>query len=89
MNSKPQILVIKMSEFKITVAGGSLHAPIFNFNDDKLKFNFNWTDNANENYGSASGFLLGESLKIKKQLNTGCFFYLRDLIHPPNILPIS
>lgn len=33
------------------------NAPIFNFNDDKVKFNTNKVDNANENYGSASGFL--------------------------------
>ena len=33
------------------------NAPIFNFNDGKVKFNANWVDNANENYGSASGFV--------------------------------
>ena len=33
------------------------NAPIFNFNDDKLKFNFNDVDNPNENYGSSSGCL--------------------------------
>ena len=32
-------------------------SPIFNFNDDKLKFNTNDVSNANENYGSVSGFL--------------------------------
>ena len=37
------------------------HAPIFNFNDDKLKFDTNWSDNANDNYGSASGFLVPKS----------------------------
>ena len=31
------------------------HAPYFNFNDGKVKFDTNWFDNANENYGSASG----------------------------------
>ena len=31
-------------------------APIFNFND-LLKFNTNWFNNPNENYGSASAFL--------------------------------
>ncbi len=30
---------------------------IFNFNDDKLKFNTNDVSNANDNYGSVSGFL--------------------------------
>jgi hypothetical protein len=32
-------------------------SPIFNFNDDKLKFDTNDVDNANDNYGSASAFL--------------------------------
>ena len=31
-------------------------APIFNFNDDKLKFDTNDVSNANDNYGSASAF---------------------------------
>jgi len=33
------------------------NAPIFNFNDGKVKFDTNKVDNANDNYGSASGFL--------------------------------
>lgn len=33
------------------------HAPIFNFNDGKVKFDTNWYDNANENYGSVSAFV--------------------------------
>ena len=33
------------------------NAPYFNFNDGKVKFDTNWFDNANDNYGSASGFL--------------------------------
>ena len=44
------------------------NAPYFNFNDDKVNFDFNKVDNANENYGSASGFLLGEFLKVKSSL---------------------
>lgn len=32
-------------------------APIFNFNDDKLKFDTNDVSNANDNYGSVSGFV--------------------------------
>lgn len=32
-------------------------APYFNFDDDKVKFDTNWSDNANSNYGSASGFV--------------------------------
>jgi hypothetical protein len=37
--------------------GDFSHAPIFNFNDGKVKFDANRVDNANDNYGSASGFL--------------------------------
>lgn len=37
--------------------GDFSNAPYFNFNDGKLKFNTNFVDNPNENYGSASGFL--------------------------------
>ena len=32
-------------------------SPIFNFNDDKLKFNTNDVSNANDNYGSVSAFV--------------------------------
>ncbi len=32
------------------------NAPNFNWNDGKLKFDTNDVDNANDNYGSASGF---------------------------------
>ena len=32
-------------------------APNFKFNDDKVKFDTNWVSNANDNYGSASGFV--------------------------------
>ena len=32
------------------------NAPYFNFNDSQVKFDTNWFDNANDNYGSASGF---------------------------------
>lgn len=32
-------------------------APIFNFNDGRVKFNANSVANPNENYGSASAFL--------------------------------
>ena len=37
--------------------GDFSNAPIFNFDDDRVKFNANWFDNANDNYGSASAFL--------------------------------
>lgn len=33
------------------------HAPILNWNDDKLKFNTDDVSNPNDQYGSASGFL--------------------------------
>lgn len=33
------------------------NAPIFNFNGELVKFNANWYDNPNENYGSVSGFV--------------------------------
>jgi hypothetical protein len=32
-------------------------APYFNFNDSRVKFDDNYADNANDNYGSSSGFL--------------------------------
>ena len=33
------------------------NTPIFNFNDGKIKFNINWVNNANDNYGSVSAFV--------------------------------
>ena len=33
------------------------NAPYFNFNDGKVKFDTNWVDNPNDNYGSVSLFL--------------------------------
>ncbi len=32
------------------------NAPYLNFNDGKVKFDTNYVDNANDNYGTASGF---------------------------------
>jgi hypothetical protein len=49
------------------------NAPIFNFNDGKVKFNANWVNNANENYGSASGFV-SKSLLTRKGIHYGCPF---------------
>ena len=40
-------------------------APYFNFNDGKIKFDTNYVDNANDNYGSASD-LVPKSFLIKK-----------------------
>jgi len=42
------------------------HAPYFNFNDGKVKFDTNWFDNANDNYGSASAFV-PKSLQLHKR----------------------
>ena len=33
------------------------NAPYFNFDDDKVKFDAYWFDNANDNCGSVSGFV--------------------------------
>lgn len=41
------------------------NCPYFNFNDGKVKFDTNWFDNANENYGSASA-VVPKSLIIQK-----------------------
>lgn len=46
--------------------GSFSNAPYFNFNDDKVKFDTNWVDNANENYGSVSAFL-AKSLPNKEK----------------------
>lgn len=49
---------------KIPDADGQfVNAPIFNWNDGELHFNNNWTNNANKQYGSASGFLPKSLLK--------------------------
>lgn len=58
--------MIKTRESKNPEADGRfLNAPIFNFNDGKLKFDTNDVDNANDNYGSASGFSPKSSLYTK------------------------
>jgi len=49
------------------------NAPYFNFNDGKVKFDANWFDNANDNYGSASGFV-SKSLLTRKGIRCGCPF---------------
>jgi hypothetical protein len=38
----------------------------FNFNDDKLKFDNRYVDNANDNYGSASGFGSKSLISVQK-----------------------
>ncbi len=58
MGSKLHGLVMRTSGGNYPDADGDFsNAPYFNFNDDKVKFDTNWFDNANSNYGSASGFL--------------------------------
>ena len=66
-------------------------APIFNFNDDKLKFDTNDVSNANDNYGSASAFVPKYPIYTKGIPNkdTFCFYRSTERIHPPSILPIS
>ena len=45
--------------------GGFSKSPYFNFNDGKVKFDTNFVDNPNDNFGSVSGFL-SKSLHSKK-----------------------
>lgn len=52
--------------------GDFSNAPIFNFNDGQVKFDDNWVDNANANYGSASAFV-PKSLQIRKGVLTDTF----------------
>lgn len=47
------------------------NAPYFNFNDGKVKFDTNWFDNANDNYGSVSGFV-PKPLSYHKEHPRGC-----------------
>lgn len=51
--------------------GQFVNAPIFNWNDGQLHFNTNWTNDANEQYGSVSGFL-PKFLLITKDIAKGC-----------------
>ena len=53
-----------MDESKYSDADGDFsNAPYFNFNDGKLKFDTNWIDNPNENYGAVSAFVPKSLLK--------------------------
>lgn len=73
MGSNFRPLVTGMGESKIPDADGQfVNAPIFNWNDGKLHFNNNWTNNANKQYGSASGFLPKSLLKMKS-IHWGAF----------------
>lgn len=62
-----------------------MNALTFNFNDGQLKFDNNNVDNANENYGTASGFL-GCFSQVIAPLRRG---YLIERIQPPSMRPIS
>lgn len=70
--------------------GDFSNAPYFNFNNDKLKFDTNWIDNANDNYGSASAF--SPKSLLSKPLPDGGglgYMFLVARIQPPSIRPIS
>jgi len=54
--------------------GKFVNAPIFNWNDGKLHFNTNWTNNANKQYGSASGFV-PKSLLTAKDISKRCLLF--------------
>ena len=47
-------------EYSPDADGQFVDAPIFDWNDGELHFSNDWTDNADRQYGSASGFLLQE-----------------------------
>ncbi|MFZ1626506.1 MAG: hypothetical protein WAT81_01720 [Candidatus Moraniibacteriota bacterium] len=44
-------------EYSPDAGGQFVDAPIFGWNDGKLHFSYDWTNNADRRYGSASGFL--------------------------------
>lgn len=49
--------VVRTESGKAPDADGKFsNAPYFNFNDDKVKFDTNDVSNANDDYGTASGF---------------------------------
>jgi hypothetical protein len=57
--------------------GDFSNAPIFNFNDGKVKFNANWFDNANDKYGSVSAFVPKSLLQTEKVSNADTFSAIR------------
>jgi hypothetical protein len=69
--------LLRMGRSNIPKADGQFsNAPIFNFNDGKLKFNTNDVSNANENYGSASGAVPKSLLIAMPRSKSGhCIFY--------------
>jgi len=69
-----QALVVRMDGDNYPDADDRFdHAPIFNFNDGKVKLDTNWYDNANENYGSVSAFV--PKFLPKAKSTTWCFLY--------------
>lgn len=61
-----------MGEGNILDADGQFeNCPYVNFNDGQLKFDTNWFDNANDNYGSASGFFPKSVLTMAKGILVG------------------
>ena len=53
-----QTPVVWIGEGKFPDGDGDFSkSPYFNFNDNKVKFDTNYVSNANDNYGSASGFV--------------------------------
>ena len=55
----------------------------WNFNDGKLKFNNNWTDNANQNWGAASVSLSLRLFNMKRlPPNAEVFLILSHNLYP-------
>jgi len=78
LGSKAQLLLKKDGQSKLTEADGQADkAPYLNFNDDKVKFNTNNRDNANENYGMLSCWLPPKCLLKKEVLKTPSFSSLK------------
>lgn len=61
-----------------------LNAPIFNFNDGKLKFDTNKVDNANQNYGSSSGFVPNSLFTQAASSDAACYRGPAERIQPPS-----
>ncbi len=54
------------------------NVPYLNFNDGKFQLDNNWFDNANDNYGSASGFSPKSLLKKRQRASLRMPFRLLD-----------
>ena len=72
-----QTLVLRTGKDKSPEADSVFSkASIWNFNDDKVKFDTNDVDNPNENYGSVSGFVPKSLLISTKGVLSGYPFVL-------------